>query len=416
MISILVALVACVYLWQKPSLQNRNIRSVASLSDWDKLSQHLVNLEGKTLHSERNQAIALSKSKVKRTTKAERHEKRDFLDGSLPWWTEWNTLQSLLRPADPAYKVDTAAAASDFGFFPSNTIASLTANGSPEIASLLSAPTPPMGYNTWNVFHCNVTEANVRETMDAMVARGLTNAGYEYVILDDCWQSGRDATTKRLVANPTTFPSGIKALADYAHARGMKLGLYSNAGPLTCLSNEGSLGYEPVDAVTWAEWGIDYVKYDNCYTTAPQCPNCPTAQDRFTRMGIALAQAPRPTVFAINDWGTSLAWKWTRSAGGTSYRTASDVCNVFVGKGSTVGNADCSILSVLDRQPGLVHHGGPGHWGDLDVLQVGNGAFLFEKEAHNLDRTTDTRRTIVPVAAMVSFKISPRHFLRRSKH
>ena len=126
------------------------------------------------------------------------------------------------------------------------------------------AKTPQMGWNSWNKFACNINEKLIKDTIDALVDTGLAKAGYNYVNLDDCWQSDRDSNGK-IVVDPR-FPNGIKPLADYAHEKGLLFGLYSDAGYKTCAGRPGSLGYEEIDAKTYAEWGVDYLKYDNCFT------------------------------------------------------------------------------------------------------------------------------------------------------
>ena len=134
--------------------------------------------------------------------------------------------------------------------------------------------TPAMGWNSWNRFACHINEQLIRETIDAMISTGLASYGYTYVNLDDCWASSRDASTHVILPDSAAFPSGIKALADYAHSKGLKLGIYSDAGTSTCAKRPGSLGYEAVDAQTYASWGVDYLKYDNCFNQGipPQTP------------------------------------------------------------------------------------------------------------------------------------------------
>jgi len=157
------------------------------------------------------------------------------------------------------------------------------------------APTPPMGWNSWNKFGCDVSEQLIRETADAMVSSGMQAAGYQYVNIDDCWQVSR-ASDGTIVADPARFPSGIKALADYVHSKGLKLGVYTDAGRLTCQKRPGSFDHELQDAKTYAAWGVDYVKVDWCYSEGLD----PEVQ--YAKFRDALAQAGRPIVFSICDW------------------------------------------------------------------------------------------------------------------
>ena len=170
------------------------------------------------------------------------------------------------------------------------------------------ALTPPMGWNSWNKFGCNVSETLVKGAADALVASGMKDAGYQYVVIDDCWQVSRDATG-RIVADPERFPSGIKAVADYVHSKGLKFGIYSDAGTMTCAKRPGSKDHEAQDARTYAEWGVDYLKYDWCHTEG-QDP-----RESYGLMSRALRATGRPIVFSICEWGSTKPWTW---AAGTS--------------------------------------------------------------------------------------------------
>jgi alpha-galactosidase len=161
------------------------------------------------------------------------------------------------------------------------------------------ARTPPMGWNQWNAFGCNVTDALVRATADRFVSTGLRDAGYQYVNIDDCWMTRNRDASGNLVADPVKFPSGMKAVADYVHARGLKLGIYSSAGTATCQGFPASLNHEQQDANLWASWGIDYVKYDNCNNQGVD------AVTRYTRMRDAIIATGRPMVYSITDWGST---------------------------------------------------------------------------------------------------------------
>lgn len=224
------------------------------------------------------------------------------------------------------------------------------------------AQTPPMGWNSWNKFKCDVSETLIMETADAMVASGMKDAGYEYVVIDDCWQIDRDKNGK-IVADPERFPSGIKALADYIHSKGLKFGIYSCAGTKTCEKRPGSHGKEIIDARTYAEWGVDYLKYDWCFTDGLD------AQKAYTDMSIAIKKAGRPMVFSICEWGLSEPWKWAKDVGHL-WRTTYDIKDWYDGEidGNFLGWS-----KILDKQIGLEKYSGPGHWNDPDMLEVGNG-------------------------------------------
>lgn len=224
------------------------------------------------------------------------------------------------------------------------------------------AQTPPMGWNSWNKFGCNVSEALIMETADAMVASGMKEAGYEYVVIDDCWQIKRDENGK-IVADPERFPSGIKALTDYVHSKGLKFGIYSCAGTHTCEGRPGSHGVELIDAKTYAEWGVDYLKYDWCNTDGLQ------AQKAFTDMSKALKKAGRPIVFSICEWGLSEPWTWAGEVGHL-WRTTYDISDRY---DDNKGGNHLGWTEILDKQVGLEKYSGPGKWNDPDMLEVGNG-------------------------------------------
>ena len=179
------------------------------------------------------------------------------------------------------------------------------------------ARTPPMGWNSWNKFGCNVSEDLIKGMADAMVQSGMKDAGYQYVVIDDCWQVSRDAQGN-IVADPKTFPSGIKALADYVHGKGLKFGLYSDAGWKTCAGRPGSMGHEFQDAAQYAAWGVDYLKYDWCNTDTTN------AQAAYTLMSRALVATGRPIVFSMCEWGTAKPWLWAKDVGNL-WRTTSDI-------------------------------------------------------------------------------------------
>ena len=164
------------------------------------------------------------------------------------------------------------------------------------------ARTPPMGWNSWNHFGCDVSEQLIRETADAMVASGMRDAGYRYVVIDDCWQVARDAKGV-IVADSVRFPHGIRALADYVHGKGLKFGIYTDAGTKTCQNRPGTLGHEQQDARTYAAWGVDYVKEDWCNSTGLD------ARVQYSKFRDALRRAGRPIVFSICEWGSRQPWE-----------------------------------------------------------------------------------------------------------
>jgi alpha-galactosidase len=224
------------------------------------------------------------------------------------------------------------------------------------------APTPPMGWNSWNKFGCNVSETLIREMADAMVKSGMRDAGYTYIVIDDCWQVGRDSAGN-ILADPARFPSGMKALADYIHSRGLKFGLYSCAGSATCQGRPGSRGYQFQDARQYAAWGVDYLKYDWCNEEGQN------AKAAYKTMHDALQECGRLIVFSICEWGDNKPWEWGKGIGNL-WRTTADIRDCF----------DCSInwgglgvLQILDKQVGLEEFAGPGHWNDPDMLEIGNG-------------------------------------------
>ena len=218
------------------------------------------------------------------------------------------------------------------------------------------APTPPMGWNSWNKFGCRIDEQLIRETADAMVSSGMKAAGYRYVNIDDCWEAPQRDANGNLTTDPQRFPGGMKALADYVHSKGLKIGIYSSAGTGTCQRRPASLDHEVADARTFAAWGIDYLKYDNCNNQ-----NRP-AIERYKAMGDALAATGRPIVFSLCEWGRNKPWEWGRSVGGDLWRTTGDISDSWD-----------SMLRILDLQVGLERYSGPNAWNDPDMLEVGNG-------------------------------------------
>jgi alpha-galactosidase len=236
------------------------------------------------------------------------------------------------------------------------------------------AATPQMGWNSWNKFACNIDENLIRQTADSMVKSGLQQAGYNYVNIDDCWHGERDKNGF-ITPDARRFPSGMKALADYVHSKGLKLGIYSDVGATTCGGRPGSRGHEYQDAITYANWGIDYVKYDWCDSKGLNPVGA------YTTMRDALRSAGRPILFSMCEWGDSKPWEWAADVG-HSWRTTGDIypcfdCEMSHGSWSSLG-----VLRILDKQAGLRKYAGPGHWNDMDMLEVGMGMSEDEDRAH----------------------------------
>ncbi|KAG9156687.1 hypothetical protein Leryth_006644 [Lithospermum erythrorhizon] len=222
--------------------------------------------------------------------------------------------------------------------------------------------TPQMGWNSWNHFQCNIDEKLVKETADALVSTGLGAAGYHYVNLDDCWAELNRDSKGNFVPKKSTFPSGIKALADYVHSKGLKLGIYSDAGSQTCSKTmPGSLGYEEQDAKTFASWGVDYLKYDNCNNQNI------SPKDRYPKMSQALLNSGRAIFFSLCEWGQDDPATWAKSIG-NSWRTTGDIED----------NWD-SMTSRADLNDKWAAYAGPGGWNDPDMLEVGNGGMTTEE-------------------------------------
>jgi len=230
------------------------------------------------------------------------------------------------------------------------------------------AATPPMGWNSWNHFAEKVTDADVRAAADAMVASGMRDAGYVYVNVDDTWEGERDAQGN--IHSNSKFPD-MKALADYVHSKGLKFGIYSSPGPKTCAGFEGSYGHEEQDAQTYADWGVDFLKYDLCglrtimdlYDPA-QNPRKASAimRDAYAKMHRALVKTGRPIVYSICQYGVDSVWEWGEDVGGNLWRTTDDISDSYR-----------SMALIGFSQAGLERYTKPGHWNDPDMLEVGNG-------------------------------------------
>src|SRR5205085_5742942 len=205
-------------------------------------------------------------------------------------------------------------------------------------------------------------EDMIKGMADAVVKSGMKDAGYQYVNIDDCWQVSRDAGGN-IVADPQRFPHGMKAVGDYIHSLGLKFGVYSDAGSKTCAGRPGGLGHEYQDAIQYAAWGVDYLKYDWCNTTTQD------AKASYANIRAALDASGRAIVLSICEWGTAKPWLWGKEVGGNLWRTTADITDQWDGK----KDGSLGMLTILDLQVGLDSFAGPGHWNDPDMLEVGNG-------------------------------------------
>lgn len=233
------------------------------------------------------------------------------------------------------------------------------------------AQTPPMGWNSWNRFACKVDEATIRATADAIASNGMRAAGYRYVVVDDCWHGARDANGF-ITEDKVRFPGGMKALSDYVHAKGLKFGIYSDAGTKTCGGRPGSQGHEYQDALQYARWGVDYLKYDWCSTGVRN------AEEAYALMSDALRASGREILFSMCEWGNSRPWLWASKIG-NMWRTTGDITDKWTGRhGYSWG-----VTSIADMNEPLWPYAGPGHWNDPDMLEVGNGGMTdTEYRAH----------------------------------
>jgi alpha-galactosidase len=236
------------------------------------------------------------------------------------------------------------------------------------ISSANLALTPPMGWNSWNKFACNVNEQMIESMADAVVKSGMKDAGFQYVNIDDCWQIARDGSGN-IVADPQRFPHGMKAVGDYIHSLGLKFGVYSDAGSKTCAGRPGGLGHEYRDALQYADWGVDYLKYDWCNTTTQD------AKAAYANIRAALDASGRPIVLSICEWGTAKPWLWGKEIGGNLWRTTGDIQDRWQGRVEWKPGDCCSngVLDIVDLEADLFSSAGPGHWNDPDMLEVGNG-------------------------------------------
>ena len=220
--------------------------------------------------------------------------------------------------------------------------------------------TPQMGWSTWNKFGCDINEKLIMETIDTLNTSGLIEAGYNYINIDDCWQLSRDENGV-IVVDSERFPNGIKPLVDYAHSKGLKFGLYSDAGYATCAGRPGSLGYEEIDAKTWSDWGVDYIKYDNCNNGGF------SSKDRYPAMKAALDKVDHKIFYSICNWGEEEIATWAGEYG-NSWRTTGDIIDTWK-----------SMIDIIDKNNQWYEFAGPGGWNDPDMLEVGNGGMTMEE-------------------------------------
>ncbi|KAL2352250.1 glycoside hydrolase superfamily [Cryomyces antarcticus] len=240
--------------------------------------------------------------------------------------------------------------------------------------------TPQMGWDNWNVFQCNVNESLLLNTAQAMVDYGLRDLGYNYIVLDDCWSIGRNETGY-LVENPEKFPNGMKHVADTLHGMGMKFGMYSSAGVFTCGRFPGSLGYEQKDADLWASWGVDYLKYDNCYNQG-QSGTPKLSFDRYNVMSQALNNTGRKILYSLCNWGNDDPFDWAYTIS-NPWRMSGDIYDSFNRPDSrcpcteSIGCAwpgfHCSVMNILNKMAAIQSRSQSGAFNDMDMLEVGNG-------------------------------------------
>lgn len=236
------------------------------------------------------------------------------------------------------------------------------------------AQTPPMGWSTWNHYAHAISDKLIREQADAMAASGMKDAGYVYVHIDGGWEGQRDA--KGVLHPLPTFPD-MKALGEYIHSKGLKFALYSGPGPVTCAGAEASYGHEEQDAQMFADWGVDYLKYDLCSfrlimqrdAGGDVTKSEAMMRDAYDKMHRAILKTGRPMVFSMCQYGLGSVWEWGAQVGGNMWRTSNDINDTYE-----------RMMSIADRQAGLSRYAGPGHWNDPDFLEVGNGGMKFEEE------------------------------------
>lgn len=238
------------------------------------------------------------------------------------------------------------------------------------------ANTPPMGWNSWNTFETHIDEKLVKETADIMVASGMAAAGYNYIVLDDGWMTRERDKDGNLVPDPIKFPSGMKALIEYVHSKGLKFGLYNCAGTKTCAGYPGTRGYEYQDARFYASLNIDFLKYDWCNTQGI------TAKEAYTTMSNALKTAGKPIVFSLCEWGDNQPWEWGEPIGNL-WRVSGDIYPCFDCEHKHPENwSSWGVMKIVEMRKDIRKYSGPDHWNDFDMLEVGNGMTFAEDKSH----------------------------------
>lgn len=274
------------------------------------------------------------------------------------------------------------------------------------------APTPPMGWNSWNAFGLEINSKIVLAVADSMVSKGLAAAGYEYIVIDDGWQIDRDKNGK-IIVDSSRFPEGIKYLADYVHSKGLKFGIYTCCGTKTCGGRPGSYGFEAIDAKTYAEWGVDFIKEDWCNT------NGLDSRTQYKIMSEAIKASGRKMILSLCEWGSTKPWEWAEGIG-AMWRTTGDIQDCFDCKRDWGG---MGWIHILDLNAPLAPYAGPGHWNDPDMLEVGNkGLTITESRAHfamwcmmaapliagnNISTMNDTIREILTAPELIAVNQDP---------
>ncbi|HZL09425.1 MAG TPA: glycoside hydrolase family 27 protein [Prolixibacteraceae bacterium] len=237
------------------------------------------------------------------------------------------------------------------------------------------ALTPPMGWNSWNTFATNINEQIIKDMADTFVEEGLADAGYNYIVIDDGWMAKERDNLGFLVPDKIKFPNGMKVVSDYVHSKGLKFGIYNCAGAETCGGYPGSRGHEYQDAISYASWGVDYLKYDWCNTENLN------AKGAYETMRDAIYSAGRPMVFSMCEWGDNQPWEWGENVGHL-WRTTGDIsacwdCEEHHGTWSSWG-----VLKIVDMRKDIRKAAGPGHWNDPDMMEIGNGMTVNEDRGH----------------------------------
>ncbi|WP_222433497.1 glycoside hydrolase family 27 protein [Haloarcula hispanica] len=270
-----------------------------------------------------------------------------------------STLSSVTRRS----MIQGAAAFGGSTLLASSSVSATDDSDEPEGSDETLVETPPMGWNSWNTFYCDINAELIKEAADAMVENGLREVGYESICVDDCWMAPERDADGSLQADPETFPNGIEPVADYVHSKGLKFGIYESAGTTTCEGLPGSLGHEKQDAQTFADWGVDYLKYDNCGNHRGL-----SAIERYARMHEALEATDRDIVLSICEWGDNDPWFWAADVGGDLWRTTGDIKPLWSKQEDLWGNG---IIDIIDQNEPLAEYAGPGQWNDPDMLVVG---------------------------------------------